>query len=202
MRRLAFLAIGGLASLLGVGSGLLLDRAIINTANDRWTPERNGWRSFQPPPTVGVLPGVVRRAVDTIHGVAAPDPAGTSVFETQIDSDRRTLSGASRYVLHFARDQTPPVNAFWSIDVMATDGPARANAGRTIVSSRMLDLVRNPDGSIDIEIAASPPPSANVNWLAAPEGVFQVNLRTYDPASAIRDGRWSPPPIERRESTA
>jgi len=33
----------------------------------------------------------------------------------RVDSSGAALSGANRYTLHFAKDQLPPVNAFWSI---------------------------------------------------------------------------------------
>ena len=31
------------------------------------------------------------------------------------DSDGNKLTGANKYVLHFAKDQIPPVEAFWSV---------------------------------------------------------------------------------------
>ena len=32
-----------------------------------------------------------------------------------VDSDGQKLNGANSYTLHFAPDQFPPVNAFWSL---------------------------------------------------------------------------------------
>ncbi len=34
---------------------------------------------------------------------------------TLVDSDGQKLTGANNYVLHFTKDQIPPVDAFWSV---------------------------------------------------------------------------------------
>ena len=34
---------------------------------------------------------------------------------TLVDSDGKKLDGANKYVLRFAKDQIPPVDAFWSL---------------------------------------------------------------------------------------
>ena len=37
------------------------------------------------------------------------------------DADGQTLNGSNRYELHFAREQIPPVNAFWSLTMYDAD---------------------------------------------------------------------------------
>ena len=37
------------------------------------------------------------------------------------DSDGKKLNGANKYVLHFAKDQIPPVDAFWSLTMYDKD---------------------------------------------------------------------------------
>jgi len=57
--------------------------------------------------------------------------------------------------------------------------------------------VRNDDGSLDIFIQHAAPAQQNTNWLPAPEGAFQLILRTYQPRPEILDRTWKAPPIER-----
>jgi hypothetical protein len=40
---------------------------------------------------------------------------------TEVDQGRQTLNGANKSTLTFAKDQTPPVNAFWSITMYEID---------------------------------------------------------------------------------
>jgi hypothetical protein len=54
------------------------------------------------------------------------------------------------------------------------------------------------DGSLTLHLQHAQPLDAPAgNWLPAPEGAFNVALRTYQPQAAIVDGTWFPPAIVR-----
>src|SRR5581483_9814728 len=114
-------------------------------------------------------------------------------------ADGKKYSGTNRYVLHFERGQTPPVNAFWSVTMydaayFFVDNPLN----KYTVSPRDR-LKYNPDGSLDIYIQRdSPGRDKEANWLPASEGEFVLMLRMYWPkeeAPSILDGSWKIPPV-------
>jgi len=37
-----------------------------------------------------------------------------------------------------------------------------------------------------------------LNWLPPPSGDFSLYVRAYWPKSAVTDGSWTPPPVEKR----
>lgn len=102
--------------------------------------------------------------------------------------------------MHFAAGQEPPAGAFWSVTVYDGNGNLVANPqGRySVSSSRPDELVRRPDGSVDIVFSRTDPGDAGANWLPVPDGSFSVYLRTYVPGPAALDGSWTPPGIQRR----
>ena len=115
------------------------------------------------------------------------------------DSDGNLLTGANKYTLTFADGQLPPVNAFWSVTMyklpesQLVDNPIN----RYVINSPMLpDLVKNPDGSLTIDIQNSPPASdKQANWLPAPPGPFQLFMRLYWPEPEALDGSWQAPKV-------
>jgi hypothetical protein len=68
---------------------------------------------------------------------------------------------------------------------------------RYVINSPMLpDLVKNPDGSLTIDIQNSPPASdRQANWLPAPPGPFQLFMRLYWPEPEALDGDWQAPEV-------
>lgn len=115
------------------------------------------------------------------------------------DSAGRPLDGGSKYVLHFAKGQLPPVDAFWSVTAYDKDGyfiPNKMN--RQMLGSRN-SLVTNADGSVDLLIQAdSPGKSKEPNWLpVASQQPFNLLLRLYSPRGEIIDGTWVPPQVNR-----
>jgi hypothetical protein len=101
-------------------------------------------------------------------------------------------------VLHFNKDDIPPVNAFWSLTMYNDRQLMAANPiNRFAIGDR--DKLRfNADNSLDIYIQrASPGPDKEANWLPAPEsGGFTMNLRLYWPKAVALKGTWAPPPVE------
>lgn len=110
------------------------------------------------------------------------------------------LGGSRSYVLHFAPGEEPPVQAFWSVTVYSRQGNLVPNAQKRydVSSSRPDELVRRPDGSIDIIFAPCDPGDPGANWLKTPLiGGFEAYLRTYVPDQSVIDGTWKAPGITR-----
>jgi hypothetical protein len=119
----------------------------------------------------------------------------------RVDSSGIPLTGANKYMLHFAKDQLPPVNAFWSVTMYELPSSLLyENAlDRYLINSPMLPkLKRDKDGGLTIYIQhASPGPKLQANWLPAPAGAFQLAMRLYWPKTEALDGTWKNPPLER-----
>lgn len=119
---------------------------------------------------------------------------------TQKDADGNAYDGAKHaYVMHFEKGQLPPVDAFWSLTLYDTDFFFVKNSANRYAISQRDELVRNPDGSIDVYIQAdSPGPNQEANWLPAPKSEFYLVLRLYGPPAkppTILDGSWKPPAV-------
>ncbi len=109
--------------------------------------------------------------------------------------------GTGSYVLHFGPGEESPVGAFWSVTVYDSAGRLVPNAQQrySVSSSRPDELVRRPDGSIDIIFASHDPGDPGANWLKVPPGGgFNAYLRMYGPEQPILDGTWTAPAITRR----
>src|SRR5882672_8256498 len=117
-----------------------------------------------------------------------------------IDSDQQKLDGTHRYAMHFAPDQLPPVNAFWSLTMYQLPASLLvANPiNRYLINSPMLpQLKRDADGSLTLLIQnESPGKDKEANWLPAPKGPFMMAMRLYWPKEEAMDGKWTAPPLE------
>jgi len=122
---------------------------------------------------------------------------------TLVDSTGAKLTGANKYTLTFAKGQTPPVNAFWSITMYMIDQGwwFVPNALNKFTVSPRDNLKANADGSITLYFQKdSPGADKESNWLPAPEGEFIPMMRMYwpkDKGPSILDGSWTPPKIEK-----
>ena len=119
-----------------------------------------------------------------------------------LDGSGRPLdTRAARYVLRFAPDGLPPVNAFWSLALYEL--PAQsvyANPlNRYLINSDMLpELNRDADGGLTIHVQhSSPGAEREANWLPSPRGPIKVALRLYWPKAEVLDGRWKAPVLRR-----
>jgi hypothetical protein len=118
-----------------------------------------------------------------------------------IDAGGQKLDGASRYTVHFAPGQLPPVNAFWSLTMY--DLPASllvANPiDRYLLNSPMLSqFVKDADGGLTFYVQ-NESPGKEPNWLPAPKGPFFIAMRLYWPKEAALDGTWKQPPMQKAE---
>jgi hypothetical protein len=110
-----------------------------------------------------------------------------------------------KYTLTFAKDQFPPVNAFWSVTMY--DGKSqlliRNPINRYLINSAMLSsMKKNKDGSLTIHIRKdSPGKEKEANWLPAPNGPAYLVMRLYWPRTKapsilpIGEGTWKPPAV-------
>lgn len=138
------------------------------------------------------------RAYIAYSGLGALPPEEAIYPGGVLDSEGQRLNGASRYLLHFEKDRLPPVDAFWSLTMYGRDQFFVANPIERYAIGDRDALTYNPDGSLDIHIQhASPGPEKEANWLPAPEGPFDMNLRLYLPRPETTDGRWRPPGLVR-----
>jgi hypothetical protein len=83
-------------------------------------------------------------------------------------------SGANSYLLHFAKNETPPVYGFWSVTLYDSEGHFVPNPlNQYAITSHSGNATYNPDGSLDIYIQnASPGANKESNWLPSPSGGF------------------------------
>lgn len=116
------------------------------------------------------------------------------------DEYEQPLNGLQHdYSLHFAKDQLPPVDAFWSLTLYDANTKLLIDnrLNRYLVNSRMLNrLQRDPDGGITLYLQRlSPGIALESNWLPVPPGPFYGVLRLYNPKPAVAHGQWKAPAI-------
>lgn len=139
-----------------------------------------------------------QRAIVTLAGLGANLPEDAVYPTAFVDGDGTPLTGANKYLLHFAKGELPPANAFWSITMYDKNGFQVPNELNRFAIGSYDKLVTNADGSVDIYVqAASPGKDKEANWLPAPGDVFQPTMRIYSPRPEVLDGTWSPPPFEK-----
>jgi len=124
----------------------------------------------------------------------------TGYFYQDLDSGGARLNGANRYTIAFPKDQTPPVNGFWSLTLYNEHhffAPNDINRYSTGTKNKALKY--DPDGSLTIYVQADAPADAQRgNWLPAPKGDdFTLYVRAYWPKPAVTDGTWTPPAVKK-----
>jgi hypothetical protein len=161
----------------------------------------NGWTFTTKTGLYGT--NYLQRALITWFGLGANRPED-AVYPTSEGPDIvRKYSGANKYVLHFDKGQTPPVDGFWSVTMynaqyFFVDNPLN----RYNVSQRN-KFIMNADGSTDIYIQADSPGKAKeANWLPSPKDDFVLMMRLYWPRTtdpSILNGSWKPPQVKKVE---
>jgi hypothetical protein len=183
----------------GLLRGLRIGRAQVDayarrlrTASER---HHNGW--LLPPADTGNFgTDYLLRAYVARDALGANVPREAVYPFAFVDRRGRTLTGAHRYVLHFAAHQLPPVGAFWSLTMYDKDVFLAPNAiNRYAIGDRTPGLRRNTDGSLDILLQHARPGTRASNWLPAPRGRFILALRLYQPRPSVLHGTWRLPTI-------
>ena len=159
----------------------------------------NGWSMNTD--TMGVYGDYyLKRAMVTVLGLGANQPADAIYPINIADADGKPMNGDQNYVLHFSKEELPPVEAFWSITMYDAEGYQAANAINRFAVSSWMPFQYNTDGSLDIYIQnENPGAGKEANWLPAPKGPLGVTMRLYAPKADALDGRWNPPAVKRVE---
>ena len=157
----------------------------------------NGWSMNTD--TMGVYGNYyLKRAIVAQLGLGANLPEDAIYPLNLADETGKPLDGANAYVLHFEKNATPPVNAFWSVTLYDAEGFQIANSLNRFAVSSWMPFRYNPDGSLDLYFQnASPGADKEANWLPAPQGGFNLTMRLYAPRGDALTGKWNPPPITR-----
>jgi hypothetical protein len=146
------------------------------------------------------------RAAGAKVGIYGNDAIEATYPITKTLANGEELDGSKHnYTLTFAKDQFPPVNAFWSVTMY--DGKTQLlienPINRYLINSPMLpNLKKDADGSLTLYIQKDSPGKAKEsNWLPAPNGPIYLVMRLYwpktEPPSILPagEGTWKPPGI-------
>lgn len=121
-------------------------------------------------------------------------------FYTTDESGQPLDATSNKYTLHFAANELPPVNAFWSLTMYELPSSLLvANPiNRYLVNSPMLPNFKfDKDGGLTFYVQnTSPGKDKESNWLPAPKGPFRAVLRLYWPKDTALDGTWKNPPMQ------
>jgi hypothetical protein len=140
------------------------------------------------------------RALVCYAGLGANIPEDAVYPATAKDSEGNPYSGSNKYVLHFAKGQTPPVHAFWSLTMYNNDGYFIENPINRYAIGNRNPLKYNADSSVDLYFQnLSPGKDKENNWLPAPPGPFNLMLRMYWPADEFLSGNWTPPAVVKQK---
>jgi hypothetical protein len=158
----------------------------------------NGWQMNTD--TTGVYGNYyLKRATVAMVGLGANQPEDAIYPLNFADADGKPMVGEQAYVLHFRKENLPPVDAFWSVTMYDDAGFPVANSINRFAIGDRDQLKYNPDGSLDLYIQNNNPgPNKESNWLPSPaKGKLGITMRLYAPKPEVLDGRWNPPAIKR-----
>jgi hypothetical protein len=156
----------------------------------------NGWRiNLTAIGTYGT--DYLRRAGVAYGGLGANVPEDAVYPTAFTDAQGRPFESQKRYVLHFGKDQLPPVRGFWSLTMYDERQLFTANPINRFAIGDRDKLTFAADGSLELYIQReSPGKDKEANWLPAPaSGGFTMNLRLYWPKPGVLDGSWAPPAV-------
>ena len=149
--------------------------------------ERNGWTIYRRvfgnrERLQGLYLVRAGAAKELLYGA---DPEEVSSLTANLDEDGDFLDASKRsYALTFAKEELPPVDAFWSITMYSMPEQVLApnSLDRYSLGSKSPSLVYAADGSLTLYFSKeSPGESREGNWLPAPDGAFSLTLRMYLP---------------------
>jgi hypothetical protein len=132
----------------------------------------------------------LKRAIVALIGLGANQP-DDAIYPVAIsDSDGNSVMAENKYVLHFSKDELPPVDAFWSLTMYDAEGFQIANSINRFAIGDRDPLSFNGDGSLDLYIQNENPGSdKESNWLPAPKGGrLGLTLRLYAPRPQVEVG--------------
>jgi len=138
-----------------------------------------------------------RHALRSIGGLSCED---AMYFFAATDALGDALDGRNHYVMRFPPAGLPPVDAFWSLTASGADKDNRRSLvpnanNRYSLGNHTPGLRYGSHGSLEILIQHDRPKTNEENWLAAPEGPFQLTLRAYLPRRELLDGGYAIPKV-------
>jgi hypothetical protein len=156
----------------------------------------NGWQMNTD--TMGVYGNYyLKRAIVAMVGLGA-NQVEDAIYPLNVaDANGKPVTAENNYVLHFNKDELPPVGAFWSLTLYDGQGFQVANRLNRFAIGDRDPLKFNADSSLDLYIQNKNPGSEKEsNWLPAPKsGPLALTLRLYAPRPQVAEGRWNPPAI-------
>ncbi|SDR64275.1 Uncharacterized conserved protein [Rhizobiales bacterium GAS113] len=178
---------------------IAFDRIMIQFKINKAVKDVNGWGVITNTGLYGT--DYLMRALITAIGLGANRPQDAVYPTSEKDAEDRNYDGANKYLIHFGKDETPPVEGFWSITMYDGQFFFVANPINRYSISPRQNLTYNSDGSLDIYLQKdSPGADKESNWLPAPAGKFILMLRMYWPNEndpSIIDGTWTIPPVKK-----
>ena len=148
----------------------------------------------------------LKRAAAAKGGIYGNDAVEAMYPLTRTAANGEELdSSKHKYTLTFAKDQLPPVNAFWSVTMYdgKTQFLIKNPINRYLINSPMLSsMKKNKDGSLTLYVQKdSPGKDKESNWLPAPDGTIYMVMRLYWPKTEAPsilpagEGSWQPPAL-------
>jgi len=158
---------------------------------------KNGCWSYFGKPIAEFGTDYVYRTLIAFAGLGA-NPVSVAIYpKGEYDCSGERLNGANKYIMHFDKEQLPPVRerGFWSVTAYDSSNdlliPNELN--RFCINDRS-NVIYNADGSLDIYIQTEKPEAGEENWLPVSAGDFHFILRIYFPDDVVNHG-WKAPVI-------
>ncbi len=147
------------------------------------------------------------RAAAARAGIYGNDAVEAMYPMTKTLADGTVLDGSKHnYTLTFAKDQFPPVNAFWSVTMYDAKNQllVKNPINRYLINSPMMSgMKKDKDGSLTLYVQKdSPGKDKEANWLPAPDGEIYLVMRLYWPKDTppsilpAGEGTWQPPALQ------
>lgn len=179
----------------GLNAGIQAARKEIMVLKTELHVIRNGW--IYPGETGHYGTDYLQRAHIAAIGLGAIRSEDVIYPIAFNDSDDKKLTGKNHYILHFEKDNLPPVQAFWSIALYDPHYFFVANPINRYTLNSQSPLKFNQDGSLDLYVQhKSPGLDKESNWLPTPTDDFLLMLRFYEPQEALVNGVWVPPRVQ------
>jgi hypothetical protein len=180
-----------------IDDGIAAAQQAIRDGESKMGEMVNGWQVARDLGRYGTK--YPNRATWTFFGVGGNLIEDALYPLTLVDSEGKKLDGANKYVLRFAKEQIPPVEAFWSLTMYDSGSYLVPNPIDRYALGDRSNMKPGEDGSLTIYIQSeSPGAEKESNWLPAPEaGGFKLALRLYVPKKPVTDGTWKPPAVQR-----
>ena len=141
------------------------------------------------------------RAAAAYFGLWGNDLEEAFYPEATLDSDNEALDCSKHnYILHFEKDELPPVKAFWSLSMYKLPEQVffKNDIDRYVISSNTEGLKYNEDGSLDVYIQKENPGADKAsNWLPAYDGPFSLQARLYWPNPENLDPLYEMPSVKK-----